>query len=190
MVRTGKNQSETSFFENNLFLTRFCQFWAHFAHFARMYIYIYHNKNLSSWNKDQQCHLDEHCYCQSPKLATLRWIIATTRTQARKVLYMSEIIIYRALCLPFYCSSLSFIPTVNQSRFNPVFSTVCAYYCLFLVWCSSVKTPLLVSSSPWETLWISPELHYTSPTWPLAVEIQTVSNFHFYLSPLWFLHWK
>ena len=103
---------------------------------------------------------------------------------------MSGISIYRALFLPVYCSSSSFIPTVNQSNFDQVFSTLCTYYFLFLKWCSTVKTPHLVSSSPSITLWISPELYFTSLTWPFGMEIKTVSNFHRLLSPLWFLNWK
>ena len=83
-----------------------------------------------------------------------------------------------------------FILTVNQSCFNPVTSTSCSCYCLFFVWCSPSKPSLLVSRYPSITLWSLPELHFTSPTWPLAVEIQTVSNFHHHLSSPWFLNWK
>ena len=61
---------------------------------------------------------------------------------------------------------------------------------LFFVGSSLSKPPLLVSSSSSINLWSLPELHFTSPTWPLTVEIKTVSNFHRHLSPLWFLNWK
>ena len=86
---------------------------------------------------------------------------------------MSEIGIYRALFLPVYCSPSSFILTFNQSHFHPVTSTACACYCLFLVWCSTIKTPLLVSSSLWKTLLSSPELHFTSPTLWYAIPFLT-----------------
>ena len=103
---------------------------------------------------------------------------------------MIEISIYRSLVLPFYCSPSSYIFTVNQSRFCPVYSTACACYCLFFVWSSPSKPPFLVSSSPSITLWSLTKIYFTSPTWLFAVETQIVSSFHRLLSPLWFLNWK
>ena len=70
------------------------------------------------------------------------------------------------------------------------FQLSCAPCCLFFVWSSPSKPPILVSSSPSVKLWISPELPFTSPMWSFAVETQLVSSFHRLLSPLWFLNGK